>query len=96
MELSAPARTEASKGLSQPVGVILSAEIGASAHAGAQLRRGDRIRAVIRLEPNNAPVAHMGDQQTASAAVMSRAANPDPFCRVGRNGLHNPSVRSSS
>ena len=92
MELPAPARTNASKRLSQPVGVILAAQIGASAHAGAQLGRRNRIRAVIRLEPHDAPVAYVRDQQAAPSTVMCRAADPDPFFG---DGLHSPSVRSS-
>ncbi len=93
MELSAPARTDAFQWLGQSVGVILAAQVRASAHTGAQLRRGDRIRAVVRFEPNDATVAHVCDQQTAAAAVMCRAADPDALFR---EGLHSPSVRSSS
>jgi hypothetical protein len=65
--------------LGQPVRVILTAQIRAPAHAGAQLRRGNGIRAVIRFKPHNTTVAHMGDQQTASAAVMGGAAYTDPL-----------------
>ena len=77
----APALADALQRLGQAIGVILTAQIGTSAHAGAELRCRDRIRAVIRFETDDAPTADGGDQQTASTAVVGGAPDADPFFR---------------
>ena len=63
--------------MQQPVGVILAAQVGTSARAGAQLRRGERIGAVVGVEADDASVLDVRDQQTASAAVVGGAADAD-------------------
>ena len=63
--------------MEQPVGVVLAAQVGPSARAGAQLRGGETIRAVVGVEAGDASVFDVGDEQTASAAVVGGAANAD-------------------
>src|SRR5512143_1452680 len=57
--------------------MILPPQVGAPARTGAQLGRGDGIGAVVRLQPDDAPALHMGDQQAAPAAVVRGAAHAD-------------------
>jgi hypothetical protein len=61
--------------------VVLPPQVCPPARAGAQLRRLQHIRAVVRLQPGDHPIFNMRDQQAAPAAVMRRAAHAYPlFC----------------
>ena len=77
MKLSFPAPANPFKRRHQPIRVILTAKIGPTAHTGAQLRRCQRIRPVIRVETGDPAILNMGDKQAASATIVSRAANAD-------------------
>jgi len=63
--------------MQQPVGVVLAAQVGPPARAGAQLGGGEAVWAVVAVEAGDASVFDMGDQQAASAAVVGRAADAD-------------------
>ena len=63
----------------QPVGMILPAQIGPPARTGAQLRRSEGIRPVVGIQPDDAPVLDVRDQQAAPTAVVGRAAGADGF-----------------
>ncbi len=63
----------------QPVGMVLAAKIGTPTDAGSQLWGSYCIGTIIRVQPDNASILHMGNQQTPSAAVVGGTANPDLF-----------------
>lgn len=69
-ELGGAARPGAFEWVEQPIGVVLAAQIGASARAGAQLRGGEGIGAVVGIEGGDFSVPDMGDEQAGSAAVV--------------------------
>jgi len=75
-------------GVEQPVGVVLAAQVGAPAHAGAQLQRGDDIGAVVGVQAGDAPVLDVGDQEAAPPTVVRWTADADqalfPGWRRGR------------
>jgi hypothetical protein len=72
-ELAFAACPGAFERMQQPVGVVLAAQVGPSARAGAQLRGGEAVRAVVGVEAGDAPsVFDVGDEQAASAAVVGR------------------------
>ena len=70
--------------MEQPIGVVLAAQVGPSTRAGAQLRRGERIRPVVGVQAGDAPVLDVRDQQAASAAVVGRAADADFLDGTGK------------
>lgn len=82
-ELTISAPSYPSKRLHQPVRVILAAEIGPSTDTGTKLGCDQRIRAVIGVEAGDLAVLNVGDEQAATTAVVSRAANADQFFRGG-------------
>ena len=57
--------------------MILSAQIGTSAGAGASTAEREAIRAVIRIEADDFSILDVRDEQTTSAAVVGGAANPN-------------------
>ena len=76
LELSGAARTGSFQGMQQAVGVVLAAQGSPAARAGAQQRRGRIIAgAVICIQPGDAPILDVRDQDTATAAVVCRAAH---------------------
>jgi hypothetical protein len=60
--------------------MVLSAEVGPPAHASAELGSGEGVRAVVGAQAGDDAVLDMGNEQTAPAAVVSRAAHPDEAC----------------
>ena len=95
MEFTAAARTCPTKGLRQPVRMVLAAQVGAPTNAGSQLRRCYRIGTVIRIQSDNTSILHVSDQQTSSSAIVGGTADPDLFfiCQRGNLfGLHESSV----
>ena len=84
-ELALAAFADALERSRETVGVVLAAEIGTAAHAGAQLRRGEGIGAVICVEADDATGLDVGDQHATPAAVVGGAADADPGYR--RRGL---------
>ena len=63
--------------MQQPVGVVLAAQVGASARTGTQLGSSEAVRPVVSVQPDDTSVFEVGDQQTASAAVVGRTADTD-------------------
>jgi len=87
-ELAFAAFAGALERIEQAVGVVLAAQVGASARAGAQLRGGEGIRAVVGVETGDASVFEVGDEETASAAVVGGAAYPDACCVLRGGSSH--------
>lgn len=55
--------------------MVLAAQVGASAWAGAQLRSGEAVGTVVGLEAGDASVFNVGDEQAASATIVGRATD---------------------
>jgi hypothetical protein len=77
LEFALTAFASSFEGMKQPFGVVLAAQVGPSARAGAQLRGRQAVGAVISVQAGDAPIFNMGDQQAAATAVVSRASNTD-------------------
>ena len=90
-EIPVPTPAGAFKRSQQPVGMVLAPEICPPTHAGAQLRRSQRIRAIVGVEASDAAILDMGDEQAATPAVVGRAADTD-LLDFRRFLFHNPSV----
>ena len=58
---------------------MLPAQICPPPRAGAQLRRGNRIRPVVGIQLEDASILDVRDQQAAPTAVVGRAADSDGF-----------------
>ena len=81
--------------IQQPIGMILSTQIGTSAGASAQLRSGYRVGSVISIEADDFSILDVRDEQTTSAAVVGGAADADSGRWTVDGGMrkaHIPSV----
>jgi hypothetical protein len=68
--------------------MVLAPQVGPPAYARPQLWRSQTIRTVITIQANNTPILDMRNQQTATTAIVSRAAHPNAGDRRG-DFLHN-------
>jgi len=57
--------------------MVLAAEIGAAAGAGAQRRIADRVGSVVGIEAADDAVLDVGDEKAATAAVVGRTTDAD-------------------
>ena len=97
MEFTTPARADPFQWTSQPVGVILAAEIRSSAYTGSQLGCGDCIGSIIRFQTNDAAITDVGDQQASSTAIVGGTTDADLFVTCQRSchfGVHASSVHN--
>jgi hypothetical protein len=53
----------------------LAAQIGPTARAGAQLRRGKAVQAIVGIQAGYDAILNVGQEQAASTAVVGRASH---------------------
>jgi hypothetical protein len=71
--------------------MVLALEIGTAAGAGDEPRPGDVVAGpVIGLESENPAVLDRRHEQAAAAAVVRRAAGPDPQSTLPRGAILPP------
>ena len=87
LELSAAARADPTQGIAQPVGVVHPLALAEAAHARVQRRHLGGPLARIGADLDDLPVAHVGvDHAAAAAVVAARAGDHRLARRGGRSG----------